>query len=183
MFYCGLTWARKFLGNGENSPIWRALGNDGYALKRCCLCPESSCVFFSVSSLELAPVVSAQPSIYLYWELRWLLLRNEMPSHATMSCISGHSPYTIYEVWVPRSSMASSVLEPSTTSVSKTSSPIGSYLYPVPTFQEKETGRLTEEFLLKSPVCSDIINIYCIENTLCLESEQLHCNGSLTYDS
>ena len=28
-------------------------------------------VFFSVSSLELALAVSAQPSIYPYWELRW----------------------------------------------------------------------------------------------------------------
>lgn len=45
-----------------------------------------------------------------------------MPSPATMSCISGHSPYMICEDWVPRNSMASSVLEPLTISVSKTSS-------------------------------------------------------------
>lgn len=95
-----------------------------YALK--------AAVFFSVSSLELAPVVSAQLLTYPYWELRWSLLRNEMPSPATMSCISGHSPYMICEVWVPRSSMASSVLEPLTISVSKTSS-VRSHPCPLPT--------------------------------------------------
>lgn len=107
--------------------MWTFLRGAPFALK--------AAVFFSVSSLELAPVVSVQPSTYPYWELKWLLLRNEMPSPATMSCISGHSPYMIYEVWVPRSSMASSVLELLTISVSKTSSPIGSHPYPYPLVQ------------------------------------------------
>lgn len=105
--------------------MWAFLRGSAFALK--------SDVFFSVSSLELGPVVFVQPLIYPYWELRWSLLRNEMPSPATMSCISGHSPYMICEVWVPRSSMASSVLELSTISVSKTSPPAGSHACPLPT--------------------------------------------------
>lgn len=136
-------------------------------------------IFFSVSSLELAPVVFGQPSTYPYWELRWSLLRNEMPSPATMSCISGHSPYMIYEVWVPRSSMASSVLEPLTILVSKTSSPAGSCPHNLPTYSVKEIGRLSEEFILDSPVCSDITSIFCLENMLCLESKYLPCSGSV----
>jgi hypothetical protein len=79
----------------------------------------NTAVFFSVSSLELVPVVSAQPLTCPYWEPRWLLSRSEMLSPATMSYTFGPSPYMICEVWVPRSSMASSVLEPSTISVSK----------------------------------------------------------------
>lgn len=112
-------------------------------------------IFFSVSSLELVPVVFAQPSTYPYWELRWSLLRNEMPSPATMSCISGHSPYMIYEVWVPRSSMASFVLEPLTILVSKTSSPAGSSPCTLPTYSVKEADYLrnsysTAQFVLLS---------------------------------
>ena len=97
-----------------------------------------------------------------------------------MSCISGHLPYTICEAWVPRSSTASSVLEPLTTSVSKISSPVGSHPYPLLIFQEKEAGRLPEEFVLSSPVCADLLSIYCVENTLSLESKYLPSSGSVT---
>lgn len=79
-------------------------------------------VSFSVSSLELAPVGSAQPSTCPCWEPRWLLLKSEMPSPATMSYIFGPSPYMISEAWVPRNSTASSVPEPLTISVSNTCS-------------------------------------------------------------
>ena len=122
---CGHSTPRrewKFLGNGENSPVG-TLGNGGHEVKSSAFALKAA-VSFSVSSLELAPVVSAQPLICPCWELRWSSLRSETPSPATTSCTSGRSPYMTCEVWVPRSSTASSVLGPSTTSVSKISSPV-----------------------------------------------------------
>lgn len=98
-------------------------GNGGHEVKGSAFALKAA-VSFSVSSLEPAPVVSAQPLICPCWELRWSSLRSETPSPATTSCTSGRSPYMTYEVWVPRSSTASSVLGPSTTSVSKISSPV-----------------------------------------------------------
>lgn len=107
-----------------------ALGNGSREVKSAAFALKAA-VSFSVSSLEPAPAVSAQPSICPCWELRWSSLRSETPSPATTSCTSGRSPYMTYEVWVPRSSMASSVLGPSTTSVSKISSPMESCLCPL----------------------------------------------------
>lgn len=107
---------------------------------------HSSCNLlpFSVWSSAAVRVAFGRPSSWLCWAARWWWLKKETPSPGTMCSTSGPTPFTTSGDSGPRSSTESSVLAPSTTSVSVHTSFVFFFLSFDDNLPNKQRSRLVE---------------------------------------